>query len=101
MANADESIMVTPMEGAPKMTGRTLSGTVVSNKMNKSITVLVERFVKHPIYGKYIRHSRKIHAHDEHNECLEGDVVTVAATRPISKTKTWLLRSIDRRPPQV
>lgn len=77
--------------------GRTISGKVVSNKMDKSITVLVERRVKHPVYGKYVTKSTKVHAHDEANECREGDVVTVREVRPISKTKTWSLVSIDER----
>lgn len=76
---------------------RTVSGKVVSNKMNKSITVLVERRVKHPVYGKYVTKSSKLHAHDEKNECKPGDVVTVKEVRPISKTKTWALVSIDER----
>ena len=70
---------------------RTLTGKVVSNKMDKSITVLIERRVKHPVYGKYISKSTKLHAHDENNVCKEGDVVTIAETRPISKTKAWAL----------
>jgi small subunit ribosomal protein S17 len=73
---------------------RTLQGKVVSNKMNKSIVVLVERKVRHPIYGKYIKRSTKIHAHDEQNICKEGDVVIIAETRPISKTKRWALQSV-------
>ena len=76
---------------------RTASGTVVSNKMNKSITVLVERRIKHPLYGKYIKRSKKIHAHDEENQCQEGDLVTIEETKPISKTKSWKLSSIDRK----
>lgn len=70
---------------------RKLTGKVVSNKMEKSITVLIERRVKHPVYGKYITRSTKLHAHDEKNVCKEGDVVTIAETRPISKTKAWTL----------
>ena len=80
-----------------QQSGRTASGTVVSNKMNKTITVLVERRVKRPIYGKYIRRSKKIHAHDENNECQEGDLVTITETRPISKSKSWKLASVDRK----
>ena len=76
---------------------RTASGTVVSTKMEKTITVLVERRVKHPLYGKYIRRSRKIHAHDEERMAQEGDLVTIEETRPISKTKSWKLRSVDRK----
>jgi len=70
---------------------RTRIGRVVSNKMDKSITVLVERRVKHPLYGKYITRSTKLHAHDENNECGIGDTVTITECRPISKTKTWRL----------
>jgi len=73
---------------------RTISGRVISNKMNKSITVLVERKVKHPLYGKYIRRSTKLHAHDENNECGIGDTVSITECRPISKTKTWRLVSV-------
>ena len=77
-----------------QQSGRTASGTVVSNKMNKTITVLVERRVKHPIYGKYIRRSKKIHAHDENNEAQVGDLVRIMETRPLSKTKRWRLAKI-------
>ena len=73
---------------------RELTGRVVSNKMDKSISVLVERQVKHPIYGKYIKRSTKIHAHDEENRCQEGDLVVVRESRPISKTKSWVLVNI-------
>jgi len=73
---------------------RTIVGRVISDKMNKSITVLVERKVKHPLYGKYIRRSTKLHAHDENNECGIGDTVSIAECRPISKTKTWRLVSV-------
>jgi small subunit ribosomal protein S17 len=76
---------------------RTASGTVVSTKMQKTITVLVERRVKHPLYGKYIRRSRKIHAHDPEGLCQEGDLVTIEETRPMSKSKAWKLRSVDRK----
>ena len=76
---------------------RTLNGTVVSNKMDKTITVLVERRVKHPIYGKYMKRSNKIHAHDPENVCQEGDLVTIEETRPISKSKAWKLSSVDRK----
>ena len=74
-------------------TARTLSGKVVSNKMEKSIVVLVERQVKHPLYGKYMKRSSKIHAHDESNQCNIGDTVTIQETRPVSKTKSWALGS--------
>ena len=79
------------MSGEPSNSVRTLTGRVVSDKMNKTITVLVERRVKHPVYGKYITRSTKLHAHDENNVCKEGDVVTIAECRPISKTKAWAL----------
>ena len=81
--------------------GRTISGKVVSNKMDKSITVLIERRVKHPVYGKYVTKSSKIHAHDAKNECGIGDQVTVKEVRPISKTKTWSLVSIDEKAVQA
>ena len=70
---------------------RTQTGRVISNKMDKTVTVLIERRVKHPLYGKYVKRSTKLHAHDEHNECNEGDLVTVEACRPLSKSKTWRL----------
>ena len=73
---------------------RTLQGKVVSNKMDKSIVVLVERKVKHPVYGKILKKSTKIHAHDADNSCKEGDVVTIAECRPISKTKSWNLVAV-------
>lgn len=78
-------------------TARTATGTVVSDKMNKSISVLIERRVKHAIYGKYITRSSKLHAHDENNECNVGDVVTIQETRPLSKTKSWTLVKIEER----
>ena len=70
---------------------RTLTGKVVSDKMDKTITVMIERQVKHPIYGKFIKRSTKVHAHDEANQCQMGDVVKVAESRPYSKSKTWQL----------
>ena len=70
---------------------RTLTGRVVSNKMDKSVTVKIDRVVKHPVYGKYIRRSTKLHVHDENNQCQEGDLVTIRQCRPISKTKSWTL----------
>ena len=78
-------------------TARSASGTVVSNKMDKTITVEVERMIKHPLYGKYIRRSKKIHAHDPENQCQEGDKVTIEETRRISKSKAWKLSSVDRK----
>ena len=76
---------------------RTLQGRVISDKMDKTVTVLVERQVQHPIYGKFIRRSTKVHAHDENNECRAGDMVVVEQCRPLSKTKTWrLVRVVER-----
>ena len=88
------------MSAAEKRT-RTATGRVVSNKMDKTITVLVERRVKHPVYGKYITRSSKIHAHDESNQCGIGDTVTVAESRPISKSKTWKLVEVVESATQV
>ncbi|MEE4280122.1 MAG: 30S ribosomal protein S17 [Halieaceae bacterium] len=70
---------------------RTVTGRVVSNKMDKTITVLIERRVRHPLYGKYMTRSSKLHAHDAENQCSIGDTVTVAECRPLSKSKTWSL----------
>ena len=88
------------MSAAEKRT-RVATGKVVSNKMDKTITVLVERRVKHPVYGKYITRSSKIHAHDESNQCGIGDTVTVAESRPISKSKTWKLLEVVEAATQV
>ena len=73
---------------------RTVTGKVVSNKMDKTITVLVERKVKHPLYGKYINQSNKFHAHDEKNEINEGDVVQITEHKPISKSKSWVVTKV-------
>ncbi|ANS84297.1 30S ribosomal protein S17 [Vibrio scophthalmi] len=73
---------------------RTQQGRVVSDKMDKSIVVAIERFVKHPIYGKFVRRTTKVHAHDENNECGLGDKVEIAECRPLSKTKSWTLVSV-------
>ena len=73
---------------------RTVTGKVVSHGMNKTIAVLVERVVKHPMYGKYIRRSTKLLAHDEMNECKVGDVVAISECRPLSKRKSWRLEKI-------
>ncbi|MBD8527567.1 30S ribosomal protein S17 [Pseudomarimonas arenosa] len=78
---------------------RTVEGRVVSNKMQKTVTVLVERQVKHGLYGKYIRRSTKLHAHDEQG-CQEGDVVRVSECRPLSKTKNWRVVEIVSRAAQ-
>ena len=82
-------------------TARTLTGTVVSSKMDKSIAVNIRRTVKHPLYGKYIRRTTKLLAHDENNECGEGDIVIIEASRPVSKNKAWRLRSIVSKAQEV
>lgn len=74
-----------------KKLNRTLVGRVVSDKMNKSATIVIERLVKHPLYGKYIKRTTKLHVHDENNECGIGDTVMIEECRPISKTKSWRL----------
>ena len=76
---------------------KTVEGRVVSNKMNKTVTILVERLVKHALYGKYIRRSTKLHAHDEDNACNEGDVVRITECRPLSKTKNWRVVEVVNR----
>jgi small subunit ribosomal protein S17 len=70
---------------------KTRSGVVTSNKMDKTITVAIERKVKHPLYGKFVKKTSKFHAHDEKNECSIGDTVKIMETRPISKLKRWRL----------
>lgn len=76
---------------------RTVEGRVVSNKMDKTVTVLVERQVKHALYGKYIKRSTKLHAHDADNACKEGDVVRVTEIAPLSKTKNWRVVEVITR----
>lgn len=76
---------------------RTVEGRVISNKMDKTVTVLVERQIKHALYGKYLRRSTKLHAHDESNVCKEGDVVRVAECRPLSKSKNWRVVEVVTR----
>ena len=80
---------------------KTLTGSVVSNKMDKTISVLVQRTVKHPLYEKYIRRSTKVLAHDENNECNEGDIVIIEPTRPLSKKKSWKLQRIVEKSQEV
>jgi len=79
---------------------RTVEGRVVSNKMQKTVTVLLERQVQHPLYGKIIRRSTKVHAHDEDGQCKEGDVVRIAECRPLSKTKNWRVVEVVTRAAQ-
>ena len=86
---------------APAHGQRLLTGKVVSNKMDKTIAVSVERLVKHPTYGKYIRRTTKLLAHDEGNECQEGDTVSIKPCRPMSRRKSWVLvRVVDRARPE-
>ena len=86
---------------AVKKTPRTLTGKVVSAKMDKSVAVLIQRTVKHPLYQKYVRRSTKLLAHDERNECNEGDVVVIESSRPISKRKAWRLQKVLTRAQKV
>lgn len=86
-----------PNETNSEQIKSTLMGTVVSDKMDKSITVLIERRVKHPVYGKYMTRSTKLHVHDENNESRAGDKVEIVECRPMSKTKSWnLVRVVER-----
>lgn len=80
---------------------RTLTGKVVSDKMDKTVTVLVERKVKHPVYGKIVRRSNKFHAHDENNEFKVGDTVVISESRPLSKTKSWVVTALVEKSRQV
>ena len=88
-------------DNAGENTARVLTGKVVSDKMDKTITVLIERRVKHPLYGKYVSKSSKLKAHDEENTCNIGDTVTIAESRPLSKTKSWALVKIEERATQL
>ena len=84
-----------------KKTPRSLSGRVVSNKMHKTVTVLIERKIRHPLYHKYIRRRTKLHAHDENNESAQGDLVLIQECRPLSKTKTWRLVKVLEKAPEA
>ncbi len=79
---------------APRKNQRMLTGRVVSDKMEKTVTVLIERRVTHPLYGKIVTRSKKYHAHDESNEVKEGDLVVIQETRPLSKTKAWRVSEV-------
>jgi small subunit ribosomal protein S17 len=79
---------------APSSTKRTLVGRVISNKMQKTVTVLIERKVKHPVYGKYLVRSTKLHAHVEDGKVGEGDLVEISETRPLSRTKNWTVTRV-------
>ena len=84
-------------DGNRRAVRRSLAGVVTSDRMDKTITVLIERTVQHPVYGKIIRRNTRLHAHDERNEARAGDLVTIEECRPISKTKSWRLSSVDER----
>ena len=79
---------------------RTVVGRVVSDKMDKTVSVAIERRIKHPVYGKYIRRTTKVLAHDANNECRPGDRVTISECRPISKNKSWAVVDVVERAPQ-
>lgn len=92
--------MSEPTSNSVQKVQRTVEGRVVSSKMQKTITVLLERQVQHPLYGKFVRRSTKVHAHDEKGECKEGDTVRIAECRPLSKTKNWRVVEIITRAAQ-
>ena len=101
-AAAPSAEALSPAEPASTDSGadrapRSMTGVVVSSKADKTISVRIERRVKHPVYGKFVRRSTKLAAHDQNNDCQEGDVVTILETRPISKNKSWRLASIVER----
>jgi small subunit ribosomal protein S17 len=83
-----------PQTAQPQASKRTLVGRVISNKMDKTVTVLIERRVRHPVYGKYLVRSTKLHAHDASDSVGEGDLVEIMETRPLSKTKTWTVTRV-------
>jgi len=89
-----------PAKVAEKRGDRVLTGRVVSNKMDKTIAVLIERLVRHETYGKFMRRSTKVLAHDESNEAREGDTVTITPCRPLSRRKSWRLLSVVERAAQ-
>lgn len=93
----EEAAPPAPSGSSGRKNPRTLAGTVVSDRMDKTIAVLVERSVKHPVYGKIIRRKSRIQAHDEHNACKVGDSVIIVESRPISKRKSWRLQSVSTR----
>ena len=85
----------------PERGRRTVSGRVISDKMDKTVSVSVERLIKHPVYGKYIRRTSKVFAHDENNECKAGDKVTLSECKPLSKHKAWQVVSVIERAPEL
>ena len=82
-------------------TARSATGRVISNKMHKTITVQVDRRIRHPLYGKIVTRHSKLHAHDEGNECKQGDLVLIEECRPLSKTKTWRLVKVLERSREI
>lgn len=93
--------MASTEEATTEVVQRTLSGSVTSDAMDKTATVMIERRIKHPVYGKYIKRSTKLHVHDENNECGKGDTVVIEQCRPISKTKSWRLVKVVEKAVQV
>ena len=98
LAVAESATPSAPAAGPAPVPGqRLLTGKVVSNKMDKTVAVSVERLVKHPMYGKYVRRTTKLLAHDENNECKEGDTVSIKPCRPMSRRKSWVLVRVVER----
>ena len=96
MSEENSNAQATESSDAPVVI-RSLTGLVVSDKMDKTITVEIERRVKHPLYKKYVRRRTKLHAHDEENTCNMGDTVSIEQCRPLSKSKSWRLREVLER----
>lgn len=96
-----EQSQVEQSKEAPQQKAREVMGQVVSDKMNKTIVVQVERKEKHPLYGKYVRKFSKMYAHDEENVCKMGDIVLIKQSRPLSKTKRWALVKVIKKEEQV
>ena len=96
-ATPESPVAAPAMVAGASAPARELTGVVTSNKADKTVTVRVDRRVKHPVYGKFVRRSTKLAVHDERNDCREGDTVTIIETRPISKTKSWRLGAVVER----
>ena len=97
MSEQTSTVVEQPGANASRTTTRPLVGRVVSDRMSKTVTVLVERRVKHPLYKKYVRRSTRIHAHDETGDCHMGDTVSIVQCRPLSKTKSWRVHEVIAR----
>ncbi len=95
--NGNDNAAATAVVGAERKRRKTLRGRVVSDKMQKSVVVTIERLVKHPLYGKRIKRTSRYTAHDETNDCKEGDLVEIMETRPLSKTKRWRVTRVIER----